>query len=155
MRMERTVLCRECGDPFQTDNFMVLFCSEKCKARFEKRVEDYCWFCGWEGVRLERLKDVTVPPKLQGFKTCLQCRFWRKELLGYPLDVQLLNLALRVARKYKLGKGRVNWDEEELSEISHSLRSKIRSSMTLRRTHEERYVFLMQRLNDEKGVRNP
>ena len=141
----RTGQCMYCEQEFYLSKARRLFCSDKCKIRFG-RENTSCFYCGEVG----QSRDHVIPHSLtenagserqwsvDWVHCCMECNSLLGNYLGRSFYDRILYLHDKFKRKKKLNKAHVEWDEEELKEMSSSMRKWIVSEQNKRKIDERR-----------------
>lgn len=141
--------CHNCGTRFTTSSSRRLFCSDKCKVRYHREHSLTCFYCG----DLADSKDHILPQVDGGAngETVLSCRDCNVRMGArgaLSIDQRLSLLIESLERKFQLTKPIPEWDDEELEELGHSLRSRIKSAIHQRQNALERVIHIRARLRE-------
>lgn len=145
MQTGRTSRCTFCEATFTVSLSRRIFCSEQCKTRFARENKS-CFYCGEIGDS----RDHVVPHSLtanRGSKRqwsadwvycCSECNGILGNYLGGSFHDRIMYLHDRFKRKKKLHKSFVEWDDEELEDVSAEMRNWILGQQNQRKLHERR-----------------
>lgn len=145
MQTGRTSRCTFCEATFTVSPSRRIFCSEQCKTRFARENKS-CFYCGEIGDS----RDHVVPHSLtanRGSKRqwsadwvycCSECNGMLGNYLGGSFHDRIMYLHDKFKRKKKLNKSFVEWDDEDLEDVSKEMRNWILGQQNQRKLHERR-----------------
>ena len=130
------VSCGYCAKTFTAKMQRRVFCSDRCRTRYNRENVLTCWYCG----DMADTRDHVTPHSTTGFKKrswsnldyvmcCKECNHILGSNFPYDMLGRIEYLIQKFTRKHKLNKEVIQWDEEELDEVGHNLSSYIRASM--------------------------
>ena len=139
-----------CEQEFMLSKARRLFCSDKCKTRFGKE-HTSCFYCG----ELGETRDHVIPHSLTenaGSKRqwsvdwvycCSECNTLLGNYLGGSFYDRVLHLHDKFKRRKKLNKAHVEWDEDDLEDMSSDMRNWIIKEQDKRKIDERRLDHIM------------
>lgn len=145
--------CKYCAKTFSATNFRRLFCSDRCKTRYNRENALTCFYCG----DLPGTRDHVMPHSVSGFpkrrwanldyvNCCHECNVIISNNYPYSMTDRIRFLIERFTKKHKLDKPTVQWDEDELKELSQNLGDTIRQQMRLWNKRHDRLNHMRLRL---------
>lgn len=142
--------CLYCGSEFQAKLQRKVFCSDKCRVKYNRERNLVCFYCG----DIATSRDHIYPHSLQISR---RARVWRQEIvnscsscngiLGGTNYLLVEDRALAVAnyiyKKHRLHAPDIEWSSDELCELGYSLRKSVQSKIKRRKIAERRYLHAM------------
>ena len=147
--------CIYCGTRFLVKTNRRIFCSDKCKTRYNREERLTCFYCG----DLASTRDHITPQsvcsdygkKFAGVEVVNCCRECNA-LLGANFPFNMLErmnyLSRRIVNKYKLNKPIPEWSDEEIKELDGNLRKSVRAKIRERQRAIERKLNLDVRIKE-------
>lgn len=141
--------CKECTKIYTVSKDWQIFCGASCRSRFNKN--RYCFFCGIPADSKHHILPRVISKK--GFKdteyvfTCNECNSTLCDHIFLYVHEEAQYLIDKYTRKYGLQTKRVEWDDEEIDELSGMLKQMVKKSISRKIIAEERVYYL-------RGVRN-
>lgn len=142
--------CRHCTKRFEVSRDWQLFCGDLCRQRWNYIEDGFCFYCG----QASRISRDHIHPvcartenkrKFAGQETVYSCSECNSTLGGKVFGDIIHRVQWLMEcyyEKYKLNKGAVGWDDEELEELGPSLRQKIKHMLKERQGAERRVSYL-------------
>lgn len=138
--------CRQCSEKFPVTKHWRVFCSDKCKVRWNRDHHDHCFFCGthtpsgqrhhiepcaWRGERRFANQEYVL--------TCNSCNL----LIGSKRFDSALDTVDFLLSKYKPKlKPKPEWSDEELAELGRGLRQRIKKILAKENVLRSRVLYL-------------
>lgn len=130
--------CKYCAKTFSARTERRIFCSDRCKTRYNRENSLTCFYCG----DLPGTRDHVTPHSISGMSKrkwsnldyvncCHECNRLLSDNFPYCMERRIDFLIRAFTKKHKLHKRMIQWDEDELDDLSHSLASNIRSQTRL------------------------
>lgn len=130
--------CKYCSKTFSAKTYRKIFCSDRCKVAYNRETRLTCFYCG----DLPGTKDHITPHSTTGLKRriwagvdwvncCRECNTLMGAAFPYMLSDRIAYLIEKFSKRYKLDKPRIQWDEDELDEMSMDMRREIRAQTRL------------------------
>ena len=125
--------CLYCGDRFEARLERRLFCSDKCRVRWNREERMRCFYCG----ELADTRDHIFPHsaetngrsrRFEGRETvnaCHECNHTANNVEPFSLLNRIDFLIDRTKRRYHLDKPTPEWDDDEIAELGPTLRSAV------------------------------
>jgi len=137
--------CKYCAATFSTKNGRRIFCSDKCKVAYNREHNLTCFYCG----DLATSRDHVTPHSTTGLKNrawsgidyvmcCTECNSILGDNEPYSMVRRIDFLIEKFTKRHKLNKPRVQWDEDELADVSKSMAQSIRAHMRIWNKRQER-----------------
>lgn len=149
--------CLHCRKRFRTGAYRNLFCSSRCKTGYGRQV-DYCFYCGESALSKDHLLGRAVRSNIspakkhkKGHETipcCTECNSFLSRVWGYDIDIRLMCIIEAITKKYKLNRGVVEWDEDEIDDLGYSLEQYVLGKLAERERAEARLQWAKDRLLD-------
>lgn len=128
--------CKYCTKRFDAKTYRKLFCSDRCKVRYNRESGMTCFYCG----DLADSRDHVTPhsttilrrrvwSNLDWVMCCRECNTLMGNMHPYSLSDRIAYLIERFTTKHKLDNVQIQWDDSELDDLGYSLRSYIETSM--------------------------
>ena len=150
MRVGKVRKCRECLEEFEVCREWQIFCSGRCRLRWNNHRRDVCFYCGAYGYHRDHV-DPNVFAALSGVRhfrgveyvwACLECNSDLGANIFSSVADRIEFLISRYTAKYGITKPVIEWADEELDEIGPGLKRRIRHLLAKRRVAEERVEYL-------------
>lgn len=144
MAISRT--CQYCSERFTTDQHKRVFCSDKCKTRYHRLHRLTCWYCGELATSIDHLfpqvigggKGDTVP-------ACLECNKTVQHMHAGSVAARCKFLFYAYVKKFKLNKFIPEWDDDEIEELTGSLKKTVKHKIMQRQRAIERVEYIRSR----------
>jgi hypothetical protein len=139
--------CRECTEVYAVTRDWQLFCSDKCRLRFNRRQHGTCFYCGQFGAHRHHVNPRAYSGK-QWFKgvecvfCCTECNVALADRFFSDTVGAITFLVDLYVKRYALDESVVRWDDDEVEELGRVLRSYVKKKLEDRRKAEERAVYL-------------
>lgn len=158
--------CFYCETKFNSSLERRLFCSDICQTRYNRESHYKCFYCG----ELASDRDHVFPHsassmgdrRFEGKEivwACSDCNTRLGNHAAFWLDTRIAYLLRKIRKKYKLDKPALDWDEDELAELSYTLRSGIAGRQRQRHIAEVRAAHIEKRLRQvialDYGLNSP
>lgn len=142
--------CRYCTEKFEVSRQWQLFCSNNCRKKWNYLEAGFCFYCGEPGnISRDHIHPVCARSEakrsFKGQETVYACNECNSTLGGKVFDAiefRVESLIKVYTKKYKLDKGAVLWDDEEIGELGRDLRIKIKHLLLTRQKAERRVLYL-------------
>lgn len=137
--------CMYCSAPFVTGKRKRLFCSDRCKVRYSREFRS-CFYCG----SIADTRDHITPhsterPSSQKrqwstdyVNACRECNTMLGNSFPWSLYDRIMYLHDKFKKKKKLHRAFVEWDEDDLEEVSDTMRTWIANEQQKRWADERR-----------------
>lgn len=142
--METSRECIYCNTRFTAKMGRRVFCSDRCRARYNRESKNSCFYCGV----LADTKDHITPQSVRAhanFETVQCCRECNS-LLGaaepFDLEWRVLTLIQRTESRYQLDKPVPEWSDDEIEELGHTLKTAVRGKIYQRQRAIERVLHM-------------
>lgn len=144
--------CMFCSERFEAKRNHRLFCSNKCRMRFNRQENLICFYCG----ELSNSRDHVFPHcaesnsarSFKGRETvncCHECNSLLGSESAYFLEDRILSLADKIIKKYQLNKQIPEWSEDEFEVLGYNLRTAIEGKMRQRKRALDRLMHIRAR----------
>lgn len=154
--------CFYCEERFNNSLERRLFCSELCQHRYNRESHSKCFYCG----ELATDRDHVFPHsaasvgsrRFEGKEivyACHSCNVTLGNHAAMRLDLRVEYLLAKLVKKHKLDRPAVDWDEDELAELSYTLRSGIAGKQRERHRAEIRVTHIEKRLRQIIALDGP
>lgn len=145
--------CLYCETRFTTNNNRRLFCSDRCKTRYNRENRLKCFYCG----ELAGTRDHVTPHSVRDdnqrrwlgvdvVNCCQECNRILGDNHPYDIEKRIMYLSMEFEKKFKLNKPIIQWDEEELEELSMDLARTIRAHTAQWNSRRQRLSHMRLRL---------
>lgn len=138
--------CKMCAQKFEVTREWKIFCSQKCRMRWNKDNAEHCFYCGAYAV--DRHRHHVEPCYWRGYRefrgvewvyTCPKCNHAMADI---RFDEVLDAVEFLLAHYRQQYKPRPAWNDEEIAELGHSLRKRIKKMLAKERVIEDRVIYL-------------
>ena len=152
METGRVRNCKECKDFFKVNREWQIFCSTKCRLRFNKRNNENCFYCGiyTKNLHREHIKPASASCcrkfSVEYIFACRECNVTLGALNFENITNKFDVLISRYITKYKLTTSVIEWGEDEIQELGRSLKQRIINRLSKRRKAEERVLYLKMKV---------
>lgn len=158
--------CMYCEKQFQSSNVRRIFCSDVCKTRYSRENRS-CFYCGDIAGTRDHLfphsssskRNQAREWKVDWVNSCQECNSYLGKEVAYSFYDRIMYLHDKFKKKKKLHKGFVEWDEDELEEVSEELKQYIWNKQQQRWKDERRLSHIRLRAlqvaqfkEDENGL---
>lgn len=144
--------CQYCATRFTTNTERRVFCSDRCKTRYHRENSLTCFYCG----EMATSKDHMLP-QVYGdgsgdtVPACRECNSTLSCIAPESIEERFKHLYRKYVSKYKLDKPIPEWDDDELEELGHSLRSAVQKKIRTRQRAVERVLYIKARFRVVRG----
>lgn len=142
----RTRRCKMCETSFTVSRDWKIFCSQKCRVRWNKDNAEHCLYCGAYAV--DRQRHHVEPCYWRGYRsfqeveyvyTCPKCN----NAIGTQRFSEILDTVDFLIAYYRSKvKPRPEWDEDEIKELGHALRRRVKKMLAQERQYTDRIAYL-------------
>ena len=144
--------CKYCAEKFTAKTYRKIFCSDRCKVRYNRENRLTCFYCG----DLAGTRDHVTSHSTMGLKKrcwsnldyvmcCRECNSLLGSAHPYSIVDKIGYLIEKFTKKYKLNKPVVQWDEDELEEVSKTMAQSIRAHIAKWNSRQERLAHMKLR----------
>lgn len=141
--------CLYCATRFHAHTQRRVFCSDICRARYNRELECTCFYCGDLADSRDHITPhsaLVEPNRLFDGRETVPCCRECNSLLGdhepHNLPRRIQYLIAAMIRKYDLDIMIPEWADVELEELGYSLRSAVRGKMRRRQRALERVLAM-------------
>lgn len=146
--------CLYCAETFSPDQMWQLFCSHRCKTKWNRENPDHCFYCA----DIANTRDHIFPTSERGpvrrfigqetVRCCNECN----TLLGRKTFRNIFErfeyLTRRYKERYNLNIASVDWDQEELEDLGYTLQTFVLNKVNKKEHARNKVVFLRVRVLD-------
>lgn len=146
--------CVYCSEKFPPQDDWQLFCSNKCKVRWNRENPDHCFYC----YDVAQCRDHILPVFYrkgkrryggqETVKCCNECNSFLSNNKFNNIWDRIDFLIIKYKKKYGLTKGEIYWSEEDLEELGHNLRSHIQQKQSKKERAKEKLILMHVRKLD-------
>jgi hypothetical protein len=139
----KKISCTNCGERFYANTKRRVFCSDRCRVTFNRSARS-CFYCG----SCADSKDHITPHsttidtrrhwKTDWVNACRECNVMLSDVFPSSLYDRIMFLHDTFKRKKKLNKCFIEWDEEDLHDMSEHMRTWISNKQQERWENERR-----------------
>ena len=144
--------CKYCSKTFTAKTYRKIFCSDRCKVAYNRESRGSCFYCG----QMASTRDHVTPHSTMGLKhrkwsgidyvnCCKECNTLLGASHPYSMIDRIEHLIEKFTKKHKLHKPIVQWDEDELAEVSTSMAKSIRAHVKAWNAKHERLTHMRLR----------
>lgn len=136
--------CLYCAKRFEAKLTRRIFCSNACRARYNRERSLSCFYCGEVANTKEHITPQSVMRMGNGetVRACADCNSCIGATCPVDLEERVQTLIERFTRRFKLTKTIPEWDDEEISELGPALKRKVRQKIYERQRAINRVLYM-------------
>lgn len=158
MSITGSMKCKECEKVFKQRREWQVFCCNACKAKYNRKFKESCFYCGIPGNHRDHVHPVKARGGARRYAyqglvfACQECNVLLGSKEFVTIEERVDYLVDKIAQRYGLHKPATSWTEEEVNELGPSLRSAIKRGLADRHEAEERVIYLRKVKEEMAGL---